>query len=101
MAKEEVEEKATNAISEKEEVIRALEGVTKAFEEEKIDWKATKETIKVEAKEEALGDILKYGMSYKHSTLFMLKKKYPNLDFSDVALTQMEGYNVFDPSDGS
>ena len=41
----------------------------------------------MEAKEEAVGDILKYGMSYKCLTLFMIKKKYPDLDLSDVDLT--------------
>ena len=78
MAKKEAEEKVARAIFEKEEVIKALE-------EEKVDRKASKATIKVEAKEEAVGDILKYGMSFMRSTLFMIKKStliwiYPILD---------------------
>ena len=45
--------------------------------------------IREEAKEEAVGDILEYGMSCKRSILFMIKKKYPDMDFSNVDLTQM------------
>ena len=69
MAKKEVEEKVAKAIFEKEETIKALE-------EEKDDRKAAEATIKVEAKEEAVGDILKYGMSYRRSVLFMIRGKY-------------------------
>ena len=60
MAREEVEEKVAKAMSEKEEVIKALE-------EERVDQKATEAMIREEAKEEAVGDILKYGMSYRRS----------------------------------
>ena len=55
----------------------------------------------VEAKEEVVGDILKFEMSNRRSTLFMIKKKYPDLDLSDVDLTQMEGYNISDLANGS
>ena len=48
----------------------------------------------MEANEKAVGDILKYGMSYKRSSLFMIKKKYLDLDLSDI--TQMKGYNILD-----
>ena len=94
VAKEEVEEKVAKAISEKEEVI-------KAFEEEKVDQKTVEEMIRVEAKEEVVGDILKFKMSNKRSTLFMIKKKYPDMDLADVDLTQMESYNISNPADGS
>ena len=50
VTKEEVEENVAKAIFEKEEAIKALE-------EEKADRKAAKKIIKVEAKEEAVGDI--------------------------------------------
>ena len=85
---------------EKEE-IKALKEATRAFEKEKADRKAAKEMIRNGAKEEVVGDILKYGMGYRCSTLFMIRKKYPDLDLSDVDLTQMEGYNILDPVDGS
>ena len=42
-----------------------------------------------------------FEMSYKRSALFMIKKKYLDLDFTDIDLTQMEGYNIHDPVDGS
>ena len=73
MANKEEEEKVAKAISEKKEAIKALE-------EERTDRRAAKATIRVEAKEEAVGDILKYGMSYMHSTLSMIKKKYLDLN---------------------
>ena len=40
-------------------------------------------------------------MSYKCSALFMIKKKYHDLDLFDIDFTQIEGYNVFDLEDGS
>ena len=80
MAKEKAEEKVAKAISEKEEAI-------KAFEEEMVDRKAAKATIREKAKKEAVSDILKYGMSYRRFALFMIKKKYLNLDFSNIDFT--------------
>ena len=71
MAKEEVEEKVAKAIFKKEEAI-------KAFEKEIANRRAVEVMIRVEAKEEAVGDILKYGMSYMHSTLSMIKKGIVN-----------------------
>ena len=40
-------------------------------------------------------------MSYRRSTLFMIRRKYPDLDLSDIDFTQMKGYNVPDLTDGS
>ena len=57
--------------------------------------------IRVEAKEEVVGDILKFKMSNKRSTLFMIKKKYPDMDLADVDPTRMESYNISNPADGS
>ena len=94
VAKEEVKEKVVKAISKREEAIKALE-------EEKVDRRAAKVTIKEEAKEKVVGDILMYTMNYRHSVLFMIKKKYHELDFANIGLTQIRGYNVFDPMDGS
>ena len=91
MAKEEVKKKVAKAIFEKEESIKALE-------EERADRKVTKITIKKEAKEEAISDIFKYGMNYKSFSLFMIRKKYHDLDFSDINFIDMEGYNILDPA---
>ena len=51
------------------------EETIKALEEKRADQRVVEETIRVEAKEEVVGDILKYGMSFMRSTLFMIKKK--------------------------
>ena len=61
----------------------------KALEEKKAE-----EMIRNEAQKEAVGETITFKMSYKCSALFMIKKKYPNL-------TQMEGNNIFDLTDGS
>ena len=47
-----------------------------------------------------MADIVKFGMSFKRLTLFMIRKKYLDLDLSDVDLTLMEGHNVPDPTEG-
>ena len=44
---------------------------------------------------------MKFGMGFRHSALFMTRKKYPKLDLSDVDLTLMKGHNVRDLTDGS
>ena len=56
--------------------------------------------IRQEAKQEAIGDILKFRMTFRRSTLFMIREKYPDLDFSNINFTDIRGYNVFDPTDG-
>ena len=54
-----------------------------------------------EAKREVVAFIVDFRMHFRHSTLFMIRRKYPELDLSNVDLTQMERYNVFDLADGS
>ena len=44
--------------------------------------------------------IVKFGIGFMRLTLFMIRKKYTNLDLSDVDLTLMEGYNIRDLVDG-
>ena len=39
-------------------------------------------------------------MSFKRSVLFMIREKYPNLDLSDIDLTEMRGWDKHDPIDG-
>ena len=83
-----------NAIFEKDEAI-------KAFEEERVGQRVREATIREEAKQEAIGDILKFGITFRRSTLFMIREKYPDLDFSNINFIDMRGYNILDLADGS
>ena len=40
-------------------------------------------------------------MSFKRSTLFMIRKKCLDMDLSDIDLTKMEGHDVSNLVDGS
>ena len=77
----------------------------KVLEERKADLKAAEELIRKKAydatKEDATSEILKYGMSFRRSAIFMIKQKYPKLDLFDINLTLMHGYDIPDPTDGS
>ena len=98
VAKAEAEEKLAQALSENKQVIKTLD-------EEKIDRKVAEEVIRSKAfdraKKEAVGNIIKFGMGFRHFALFIIKKKYPNLDQSNVDLTLIEGHDKLDPTDGS
>ena len=39
-------------------------------------------------------------MTFKRSTLFMIREKYPDLDFSNINFIDMRGYNILDLADG-
>ena len=67
MAKEEAEENVAKVVSERDEAIKALE-------EEKADQRVREAMIREAAKQKAIGDILKFGMTFKRLTLFMIKK---------------------------
>ena len=82
MAKKEAEEKVTRAMSERDEAI-------KAFEVKKADQKVREEVIR----EEAVKKIVQYGMTFRQSVLFMVKEKYPDLDFSDINFLDMRGHD--------
>ena len=41
--------------------------------------------------------IIKYGMTFKRSALFMVKEKYPDFDFSDINFSDMKGHDSDDP----
>ena len=94
VAKEEVEEKVAKVVSERDEAIKALQ-------KEKANWKVREATLREKTKQEAIRDILKFGMTFRRSAIFMIKEKYPDLDFSDINFTDMKGYNIPYPSDGS
>ena len=74
MAKEEANEKVAKAVSERDEV-------RKTIEDERFDQKIREKMIREEAKQEAIRDIVKFGMTFRRSTLFMIREKYPDLDF--------------------
>ena len=48
-----------------------------------------------------MANIVSFGMSFRRFVLFMIKKKYLDLDLSDVDLTKMEDHDVSDPIDKS
>ena len=81
VAKEEVEERVAKAIFEWDDTIKALEV-------EKADQKVREKSIR----EEAVRKIVDYGMFFRHLTLFMVKEKYPDLDFSDINFSDMRGH---------
>ena len=48
-------------------------------------------------REEAGLQIIKYGMTFRRSSLLMVKEKYPDLDFSDINFSDMKGHDSADP----
>ena len=48
-------------------------------------------------RKEAAIEIVKYGMTFRRSALFMVMEKYPNLDFSDINFSDMKGHDSADP----
>ena len=53
------------------------------------------------ANKDATTKILKYGLSFRRSAIFMIKQKYPELDLFDIVISFMHGYNVPDLADKS
>ena len=82
----EAEEKIQVANSERDDAVKTLE-------EEKV-VAAMKEAA---VREEAGLQIIKYGMSFRRSTIFMIKQKYPDLDFSDINFFDMKGHEENPP----
>ena len=80
------EEKIRVANSERDSVVKALE--------EDRALAAMREAV---VREEAGLQIIKYGMSFRRSALFMVKEKYPDLDFSDINFSHMKGHDSVDP----
>ena len=50
-----------------------------------------------ELKEETALEVVKYGKTFRTSALFMVKEKYPDLDFSEIKFSDMKGYDSADP----
>ena len=80
------EEKIRVANSERDEAVKTLE------EERAVA------AIKEAAVQEEVGlQIIKYGMSFRRSAIFMIKQKYPDLDFSDINFSDMKGHEEIPP----
>ena len=77
----ETEEKIRVANSERDDAVKTLE-------EERAVAAMKEATVR----EEAGLQIIKYGMSFRRSAIFMIKQKYPDLDFSDINFSDMKGH---------
>ena len=86
VAKEEAEEKISKAMSERDEAVLILDT-------QKVAWAAEEKKLK----EETAMEVVKYGKTFRTSALFMVKEKYPDLDFSDIKFSDMKGYDNVDP----
>ena len=87
MVKDEAEEKITKAMSERDEAVLVLEA-------ERVAWAAREN----ELKDETALEVVKFGKTFRTSVLFMVKEKYPDLDFSDINFSDMKGHDSTDPS---
>ena len=85
MAKE-AEEKIRVANSERDSAVTTLE------EDRAIV--AIREKV---VREEAGLQIIKYGMTFRRSTFFMVKQKYLDLDFSNINFFDMKSHDSADP----
>ena len=83
----EAEEKIRVANSERDDAAKTLE------EERAVA--AIKEAA---VREEAGLQIIKYGLTFRRSAIFMIKQKYPDLDFSDIDFSDMKGYEENPPA---
>ena len=83
----EAEEKIRVANSKRDDAVKTLE------EERAVA--AIKEAA---VREEAGLQIIKYGLTFRRSTIFMIKQKYPDLDFSDINFSDMKGYEENPPA---
>ena len=84
-------------VKEAEEKIRVAnsdrDGAVKTFEEEKVVAAMREAAVR----EEAGLQIIKYGMSFRWLAIFMIKQKYPDLDFSDINFSDMKGHEENPP----
>ena len=82
----EAEEKIRVANSERDDAVKTLE------EERAIA------AIKEAAVREEVGlQIIKYGMTFRRLAIFMIKQKYPDLDFLDINFSDMKDYEENPP----
>ena len=81
-----VKEKIAAATFERDDALKALE-------EEKALLAIREKAIR----EKAGLQIIKYGMTFRRSALFMVKEKYLDLDFYDINFSDMKGHDSVDP----
>ena len=82
----EAEEKIRVANSERDDAIKTLE-----------EERAVAAMREAAVREEAGLQIIKYGMSFRRSAIFMIKQKYPDLDLSDIKFSDMKGHEEHPP----
>ena len=82
----EADEKVVLANSEKDQVVGALE-------EERVVFVLREKAVR----EEVGLQIIKYGMTFRRSALFMVKEKYLDLDFSDINFSDIKGHEENPP----
>ena len=83
---EEAEDKIRVANSERDDAVKTLK-------EERVVTAMKEATVR----EEAGLQIIKYGMSFRRSTIFMIKQKYSDLDVSDINFSDMKGHEENPP----
>ena len=92
------QERLNRVVKEAEEKIRVAnlerDDAVKTLEEERA-LAAIKEAA---VREEAGLQIIKYGLTFRRSAIFMIKQKYPDLDFSDIDFLDMKGYEENPPA---
>ena len=90
------QERLIRVVKEAEKNIRMAnferDSVVKALEKDRA-LAAMKEAV---VREEARLQIIKYRMSFRRSAFFMVKEKYPDLDFSDINFSDMKGHDSVD-----
>ena len=86
------QERLIRVVKEVEEKIRVAnsdrDGAVKTLEEERVVAAMREAAVR----EKAGLQIIKYGMSFRRSAIFMIKQKYPDLDFSDINFSDMKGH---------
>ena len=92
------QDRLNRVVKEAEEKIRVAnlerDDAVKTLEEERA-LAAIKEAA---VREEAGLQIIKYGLTFRRSAIFMIKQKYPDLDFSDIDFSDMKGYEEDPPA---
>ena len=92
------QERLNRVVKEAEEKIRVSnserDDAVKTLEEERV-VAAIKEAV---VREEAGLQIIKYGLTFRRSAIFMIKQKYPDLHFSDINFSDMKGYEENRPA---
>ena len=60
-----------------------------------------KEKAKDEIRKEAIAKAIEFGMHFRGSTLFLIKKKHSRFDLAGINFINMQGHNVFNTNNRS